>query len=89
MIRAQCWLVSVAGEIQAVVFQRVKYGQIRLLAAFFHFSDGCLGRYFSIISQIIGNALGVLELFELAEVLADAGGRELLLSGREGAPSPA
>ena len=74
-------------EIQAVVFQRVKYGQIRLLAAFFCFGDGGLGRYLTIIGQIIGNALGVLELFELTELFADVGGGELLLSSGERASS--
>ena len=76
-----------AGKIQAVVFQRVKDGQIRLLAAFFRFADSCLGRYLAIIGQVIGDALGILEFFKLTEALADVGGGELLLPSSERASS--
>jgi len=58
-----------------------------LLAALFRFGDGGLGRNLAIIGQIIGNALGVLKLFELVEVLADIDGSELLLPSGECASS--
>ena len=76
-----------AGEIQAVIFQRVKYRQIGLLAAFFSPGDGSMRRYLTVIGQVIGDTLGMLELFELAELLADIGGSDVLLSSGERAPS--
>ena len=76
-----------AGEIQAVIFQRVKYRQIGLLAAFFSPGDGSMRRYLTIIGQIIGDALGTLESFKLAELLADVGGSDVLLSSGESVSS--
>ena len=76
-----------AGEIEAVVFQRVQYGQIRVLAAFFRFVDGGLGRYLAVIGQIIGDTTCSFKSPQLVEVLADVDAGLLLLASGERTPA--
>ena len=72
-----------AGEIEAVVFQRVQYGQVSILATFFRFTDGGLGGYFAVIGQIIGDTTCSFKSPQLVEVLADVDGGLLLLASGE------
>ena len=61
----------------------MKHWEVDQPAALFHFADGGLGGYFAVIGEVVGDAMRVLEGFELVEVLAEGLGGALLLSRRE------